>query len=291
MVEFNRAQKGFTIVELLIVVVVIAILAAITIVAYSGIQDNARKTALQAEMKQRADKIKLYALDNQVFPDTLAQADIETTAGNTTFQYTKNDAGDNFCLTGLYNNSFALHQSDNGLFEDGPCDGHSGGTQYCPTDTHVPINGFFCEGNEGSVAVLNTSAVKLSSTTAGVPPGAPAPFVGRQTSRDNLVGSPFSISEGDQYCMEGWVSTTDSTVTHAIGLQYSGGTGGTATTWHGFGSAATPANATNQWIKIGGCRTVPTNFPTARFWTQNNGSAGGTASPAWYQTAIRFWKP
>ncbi|MCB8045019.1 prepilin-type N-terminal cleavage/methylation domain-containing protein [Microbacterium oxydans] len=35
------AQRGFTIVELMIVVVVIAILAAITIVAYNGIQKRA----------------------------------------------------------------------------------------------------------------------------------------------------------------------------------------------------------------------------------------------------------
>lgn len=38
-------QSGFTIVELLIVVVIIAILAAITIVAYNGIQNRARGSA------------------------------------------------------------------------------------------------------------------------------------------------------------------------------------------------------------------------------------------------------
>lgn len=42
-------QKGFTIVELLIVVVIIAILAAITIVAYNGIQNRANTSAAQSQ--------------------------------------------------------------------------------------------------------------------------------------------------------------------------------------------------------------------------------------------------
>lgn len=40
--------RGFTIVELLIVIVVIAILAAITIVAYNGIQNRAKASSAQA---------------------------------------------------------------------------------------------------------------------------------------------------------------------------------------------------------------------------------------------------
>lgn len=44
--------KGFTIVELLIVIVVIAILAAITIVAYNGIQQRARDTRRASDIAQ-----------------------------------------------------------------------------------------------------------------------------------------------------------------------------------------------------------------------------------------------
>lgn len=43
----SRNTSGFTIVELLIVIVVIAILAAITIVAYNGIQNRAKSSAGQ----------------------------------------------------------------------------------------------------------------------------------------------------------------------------------------------------------------------------------------------------
>jgi len=41
-------QSGFTLVELLIVIVIIAILAAITIVAYNGIQNRAKTSSAQA---------------------------------------------------------------------------------------------------------------------------------------------------------------------------------------------------------------------------------------------------
>lgn len=52
MISRASENKGFTIVELLIVVVVIAILAAITIVAYNGIKSRADASALSSTLKQ-----------------------------------------------------------------------------------------------------------------------------------------------------------------------------------------------------------------------------------------------
>jgi general secretion pathway protein G len=48
----EKQSNGFTIVELLIVVVVIAVLAAISVVAYNGIQDRAREARIQSDMSQ-----------------------------------------------------------------------------------------------------------------------------------------------------------------------------------------------------------------------------------------------
>lgn len=63
-------QTGFTIVELLIVIVVIGILAAITIVAFSGAQQRARDAQRQQNLKELAGFISLNNVDNSSFITT-----------------------------------------------------------------------------------------------------------------------------------------------------------------------------------------------------------------------------
>lgn len=64
-------QKGFTIVELLIVIVVIAILAAITIVAFNGIQNRAENTKTAQGVAQYVKLAKMYATTNGVYPTSV----------------------------------------------------------------------------------------------------------------------------------------------------------------------------------------------------------------------------
>lgn len=63
-----RKNSGFTIVELLIVIVVIGILAAIVIVAFNGINQTAQKTSTVAEMRQWAKLFELYKAQNGSYP-------------------------------------------------------------------------------------------------------------------------------------------------------------------------------------------------------------------------------
>lgn len=64
----QRHDKGFTIVELLIVVVVIAILAAISIVAYNGIQARANKSAIASYATNALKALGAYKVGEGVYP-------------------------------------------------------------------------------------------------------------------------------------------------------------------------------------------------------------------------------
>ena len=69
----NKA-RGFTIVELLIVIVIIAILAAITLVSYNGITARARASAVVSDMQKMNQAIMMYQAAYGVYPCDAATA-------------------------------------------------------------------------------------------------------------------------------------------------------------------------------------------------------------------------
>jgi len=71
--KWASKQKGFTIVELLIVVVVIAVLAAITIVSYNGITTRAKETASRSDLANFAKKVELFSADNGRYPTSASE--------------------------------------------------------------------------------------------------------------------------------------------------------------------------------------------------------------------------
>ena len=62
------SNRGFTIVELLMVIVVIAILAGITIVAFNGIQARAKSAQLQSALDPYVKAIRLHEAEHGIFP-------------------------------------------------------------------------------------------------------------------------------------------------------------------------------------------------------------------------------
>lgn len=102
-------KNGFTIVELLVVIVVIGILAAITIVAYNGIQSRANNTAVESDLTTTAKKLELYkVVNNNVYP-TAAEASLEPVGVKTTYEVYDVSGTGNFYYCALADQSnFAL---------------------------------------------------------------------------------------------------------------------------------------------------------------------------------------
>ncbi len=77
MTSLTRKQSGFTIIELLIVIVVIGILATLVITTFSGIQRNARNRAREADINSVRSQLEFYYGQQGVYP-TLAQVNDAT---------------------------------------------------------------------------------------------------------------------------------------------------------------------------------------------------------------------
>lgn len=66
--SISIGTRGFTIVELLIVIVVLAILASISIVAYRGIQNQAYDSAVQSDLRNIGQKLSMYRVQEGRWP-------------------------------------------------------------------------------------------------------------------------------------------------------------------------------------------------------------------------------
>lgn len=75
-------KKGFTIIELLIVIVVIGILAAIVVVTYQGVQNKANTTAAEQNAREVVNKASAFNAVATVYP-TWAELKAATPNGTT----------------------------------------------------------------------------------------------------------------------------------------------------------------------------------------------------------------
>jgi general secretion pathway protein G len=125
----NRGQQsgkhlsGFTIVELLIVVVVIAILAAITIVSYNGITNRAKTSSIKSDIGNAIQAMEVAKVDSATndYP-TAFPSNVKTSAGNA-LSLSADTNG--FCINGeiVGTTTRYYYSSSSGGIQDGSCPG------------------------------------------------------------------------------------------------------------------------------------------------------------------------
>jgi general secretion pathway protein G len=64
----HAAQRGFTLIELMVVLVIIGVLAALVVPNVLDRADDARVTAARTDIANLMQALKLYKLDNQRYP-------------------------------------------------------------------------------------------------------------------------------------------------------------------------------------------------------------------------------
>jgi len=199
-------QRGFTIVELLVVIVVIAIPATISIISYNGIITRAAETTLKSDLSNDAQQLELENASKGTYPDSEATANdgngLAKSPG-TTLYYSKRANG-SYCVTATSSRngvSAFMISTDNPTPRPGSCPGH-------------PEQG----GSGGSVA----AGTKLQAITAATCPSSRTRAV---DARDNRTYWVQKLADGK--C---WMLTN---------LAYAGGGENT------YGDVKTLTNGTN----------------------------------------------
>ena len=124
-ISLNKIQpKGFTIVELLVVIVVIGILATITTVAYNGVQKNAVGSQMKQIVQTAFKKMKLANADTEIYPTSFpTDLKIPETMG---VALTEVATGKEFCIniTSQKYTDLQWSMSQDGVLKEGLCTGN-----------------------------------------------------------------------------------------------------------------------------------------------------------------------
>lgn len=150
-------QRGFTLVELLIVIVVIAILAAITIIAYNGVTQKAHAVALQSDLSNGGTALRMYQGVNGVYPSTIDAVNdgqgMKASSGDTFSYYKVSSDGSAYCLQA---DGFGMTYAMDG--DNAAASGHCAGT-VAVSGTAPIISTFAGNGTAGYVNGAATSAL------------------------------------------------------------------------------------------------------------------------------------
>ena len=228
----KHRQSGFTIVELLIVIVVIAILAAITVVAFNGVQNRARSSAAVSAATQVAKTLKLWQVDNEGVSPSCSQFYTSVTGSGSgaptgtcsfdykevNYQYSPVGTTGGYCVTTtVATQSYKVSTST--APEAGGCSGHGQGG--VAAISNLVTNPSFETNMTSWNATSGSTLTRL--TSAGVSPaGSSYISLSRTASGDVYVLLPTIIIEpSTAYTISfyAWASAPISIVGPTYGLQ------------------------------------------------------------------------
>lgn len=274
----TRTASGFTIVELLIVIVVIAILAAISIVAYNGIQERARVSSVSSALSQANKKIAVYQVDNPgQYPADLASIGI-TNSGNVSYQYSVNNSATpaTYCITATAGSTSYKSSSTSTAPTSGGCTGHGQGG--VAAITNLAINPSAATGaNYWSTNTANSSISRdaAETRTGSLTTGSIRTTVnvaGNASTQlwDGSATPLVPVAAGDSVTISAWVKSSIAGRTLQI-----------ADRWRNSSltelSASSSSNFTlgTSWTRINFTATAPasTTYSHISFYF-NNGQVG-----------------
>lgn len=102
----NNKNFGFSLLELIIVIVIIGILVTITAVSYLGMTNKAIEISLQSDLDGAKKKLVLYKSTYRSYPTALDSSNCPTAP----------TADTNYCLKASANNSFSDYTADRDSF-------------------------------------------------------------------------------------------------------------------------------------------------------------------------------
>lgn len=285
--QLRHADYGFTIVELLIVVVIIAILAAITIVAYNGITQRANAAAAQSGAEQVAKKLATYAIDNNdTFPATLASLGF-VNSGNLTYQYSVASGSTGYCATVLTSGAsyyvgskYSYTGSSSGTIDQltptsGSCPGQGSNTITNYSEDPGAEVGLDSYGPAGSGSSMTRDTSKSLSGNASV-----RVSMGQNAGTDLVGISLFQYSNvttilapNTTYTVSAWVWVPTGTVNIDLIVQGAGKS-----------SVANPTQRTsatkNQWERIYNTFTTSSSGSIA-IYAVNNAATATAGTQFW----------